>query len=61
MGTTDYIVLTVILLVLGGAITYIVKEKKSGKRCIGCPHSGSCSAHSCNACQCSTPKDADEE
>lgn len=39
----DFIVLGIILIVLGAAIAYIVKTKKSGARCIGCPDGGSCS------------------
>ena len=42
MELVDYIVIAVIVLVVGGAIAYIVKAKKSGKKCIGCPDSGSC-------------------
>ena len=42
MNITDYIVLGVIALVLVFAGLYIYKAKKSGKKCIGCPHSGSC-------------------
>ena len=28
--------------IIGGAITYIVKEKRKGTKCIGCPISSSC-------------------
>lgn len=28
--------------IVGGAITYIVKEKRKGTKCIGCPVSSSC-------------------
>jgi len=41
----------VILLIVGGAVAYIVKAKKSGKRCIGCPDSASCGKADCeNGC-----------
>ncbi len=40
----DIIAVAVILLIVGGAIAYIVKAKKSGKKCIGCPDSCSCNA-----------------
>ena len=30
-------------LILGGAILYIVKAKKKGVQCIGCPMAGKCS------------------
>lgn len=41
----DYIVGGIILLILGGALWYIRKEKKKGTKCIGCPHAGSCSGN----------------
>ena len=40
----DYIAIAVIVLIVGGATAYIIKAKKSGKKCIGCPDSCSCSA-----------------
>ena len=55
MGWTDIIVIAVIVLIIGGATAYIVKEKKNGKKCIGCPYSSTCSSNaktSCGACQC---------
>lgn len=50
------IAVLVLLAIVGGAVTYIIKEKKKGTRCIGCPVAGSCSknhkqdtkAHSCH-------------
>lgn len=44
MNGTDLILLAVIALIIGGAVAYIIKAKKSGKKCIGCPDSGSCHA-----------------
>lgn len=38
----DLIVLTVVLIILGLAIGYLVKEKKQGSKCIGCPYAKSC-------------------
>ena len=57
MGPFDFIAIGVILLIAGGAIFYIVKAKKSGKKCIGCPdadtfgsnRSGGCSGN-CGSC-----------
>ncbi|MBQ1965438.1 MAG: FeoB-associated Cys-rich membrane protein [Clostridia bacterium] len=43
MGYETYIVLAVILLVVGFAVGYIIKEKKKGKKCIGCPYADQCS------------------
>lgn len=39
---TDIIVLIILAVLVGGAVSYIVKAKKSGVKCIGCPAGGSC-------------------
>lgn len=49
MGPVDYIIIAVIALIIGGAAFYIYKAKKSGKKCIGCPDSGTCSGK-CSGC-----------
>ena len=46
MTLPDIIVLAVILLAVGGAAAYIIRAKKSGKKCIGCPDGSSC--HACS-------------
>ncbi len=44
----ENLIIGVILLVLvGAAVAYIVKAKKSGAKCIGCPADGNC-AHKSN-------------
>ena len=48
----DIIVIAVIALILGLAVFYIIKAKKSGKKCIGCPDSGSCSGACSGCCGC---------
>ena len=63
MELVDIIVIAVIVLVIGGASAYIIKAKKSGKKCIGCPDSCSCHTKSknessgsfctsCSSCSC---------
>ena len=42
----SFIVAGIILVIIGASIAYIVKEKKRGTRCIGCPAAGKCSGHS---------------
>lgn len=39
---SNFIVVAVLMLVVGAAIAYIIKEKKKGTVCIGCPHAGTC-------------------
>ncbi|MBQ8743324.1 MAG: FeoB-associated Cys-rich membrane protein [Clostridia bacterium] len=46
----NVIIVVILALILGAAIAYIIKAKKSGKKCIGCPDS----------CSCGTKKDGTE-
>lgn len=43
----DIIVIIIIAVLLTASITHIVKGKKKGRTCMGCPSSGSC-----NKCNC---------
>ena len=52
MGIADYIIIFVIAAILGLAGGYVYKAKKSGKKCIGCPDSGSCSGNCSGCCGC---------
>ena len=44
MGPIDYLIIAIIVIIVGGAAFYIYKAKKSGKKCIGCPDSKTCSS-----------------
>lgn len=46
------IVAIIILAVVGTAIFYIVKEKRKGTVCIGCPHAGTCASKKNENSQC---------
>ncbi len=39
---TDLIVSVILVLIVGGAAFYIIRAKKNGAKCIGCPAGGSC-------------------
>lgn len=41
----DFIVAGILLIMIGAAITYLIKAKKSGAKCIGCPAGGKCSGN----------------
>lgn len=61
---TDFIVIIVIIAIVGGASLYIIREKKRGVKCIGCPSgvtcpnsgmcSGTCGGHTGDGCNCHT-------
>ncbi len=38
----DLIVVGIVLVIVSVAIAYIIKEKKKGVKCIGCPAAGQC-------------------
>ncbi|NBI64758.1 FeoB-associated Cys-rich membrane protein [Clostridiales bacterium] len=40
---SNLIVIGILAILLGAAITYIVRAKKRGVKCIGCPAAGTCS------------------
>lgn len=46
----EIIAIAVIVLIIGGAVAYIIKSKKSGKKCIGCPYASSCKSGGCSSC-----------
>ncbi len=48
MYMENYIIGAVILLIIGGATWYVIKAKKSGKKCIGCPSGGNCGKCGCS-------------
>lgn len=39
---TDFIALLILVLILGLAVAYIIKAKRRGVKCIGCPVGGNC-------------------
>ena len=43
----DIIIVAILLVVVGAAIAYIVKETTRGVKCIGCPSAGICHKRSC--------------
>ena len=62
MVLKDIVIAVVLLAVLTMSIGYIIKAKKSGAKCIGCPSSKECSEkHSeyscgCGCSECNTDK-----
>ena len=48
----NVIIIAILALILGGAVFYIYKAKKSGKRCIGCPDGGTCGSKNASSCGC---------
>lgn len=57
---TDLFVLGIIVIIVACAVAYLVKAKKSGARCVGCPDGGQCAGksggHSGCTCGCQSEK-----
>lgn len=49
---SDFIIIVVVAAILILAGLYVYKAKKSGQKCIGCPHSKTCGSKNCG-CGCS--------
>ena len=49
MNPIDYAIIAIVVAIIGGAIFYIIKAKKSGQKCIGCPYSKTCGSK-CAGC-----------
>ena len=48
----NLIIIAILAVVLGGIIFYIVKEKKSGAKCISCPYAKTCGKSKNGGCSC---------
>ena len=55
MGAGDVVAIVLISLIIGAASFYLIKAKKNGKKCIGCPYADSCSSK-CTCCSSENEK-----
>ena len=46
----DIIVSVILVLIIGGAIAYIVRSKKRGETCVGCPYAKECAKRKGGCC-----------
>lgn len=49
----NVIIAGILIIIVGIAVGYLVKAKKSGAKCIGCPSGGTCSSKSSSHTECS--------
>lgn len=66
MKPIDFLIIGIILVIVGGAVAYIIKAKKNGKKCIGCPDAPTCQSHgacsgSCTSCSSKFCSDTSEK
>lgn len=55
----DFLITVLLLVIVGSAVVYIVKAKKRGVKCIGCPSGSTCS-HKCASCCGCSPESKDD-
>ncbi len=46
----NIIIVALVVLIVALAGVYVYKEKKKGKKCIGCPDGGNCTSGDCENC-----------
>ena len=46
----DYIVIGIVLVLAAASAWYIIRQKKNGAKCIGCPDAKTCSGN-CSGCK----------
>ena len=46
-----YIIIAIILLIIGSIVYYLLKAKKRGQKCIGCPYSKECGSKCGGSCK----------
>ncbi len=44
----NIIVIVALALIIGGATIYVLKQRKKGVKCIGCPNGSNCSGDCCS-------------
>lgn len=60
MGIVDYIAIAAIVLIIGAAIFYIVRAKRRGEKCVGCPYAKQCGGN-CNGGHSHAEADKDND
>ncbi len=60
MGFADAVIILIVLAAMAAAVTYIIKAKKRGVKCIGCSAAESCGSKGNPSASCSCSQNADE-
>lgn len=46
----NFIVIGILALIISAIIFYLVRQKKKGVKCIGCPYAKQCATKNCGKC-----------
>jgi radical SAM protein with 4Fe4S-binding SPASM domain len=47
----NYIIVAILALIIGAAAFYLIRAKKRGQKCIGCPYAKQCGGNCCSTKQ----------
>ncbi len=47
----NYIIIAILALIIGAIVLYLVRAKKRGQKCIGCPYAKQCGGSCCGTKQ----------
>ena len=51
MGAVDYIAIGAIVIIVAAAVFYIVRAKRRGEKCVGCPYAKQCGGRCGESCK----------
>ncbi|MBR2293873.1 MAG: FeoB-associated Cys-rich membrane protein [Clostridia bacterium] len=60
MGIVDYIAIAAIVLIVGASVFYLVRAKKRGQKCVGCPYAKQCGGHCNGGCESMTTENKND-
>ena len=58
---TDILAIVAIVLIVGGAVLYIVRAKQRGEKCVGCPYAKQCGGNCQGGCNKSQGNDSENK
>ena len=61
MNIVDYIAIAAIVLIVGASVFYIIRAKRRGEKCVGCPYAKQCGGHCSGSCGGKEPRDGSRD
>ena len=60
MKLVDYIAIAAIILIVGASLLYIIRAKRRGEKCVGCPYAKQCGGKCGGGCINAETKESDK-
>ena len=52
----DFVLIAILFLIVGGIVFYLVRARRRGEKCIGCPYAKMCQSGKCGGACHGTPE-----